>query len=100
MSQTKEQAAAMIAYLFQIMFERGEKLRHQEGSKESERNAGIIHALARSISILREDYGLYDRVIADAQPQPDDADAQPEQPQAEPAQYDQEREAPEEELTA
>lgn len=84
MSQTKEQASVMIGYLFQAMFERGEMLRKMAGSKEAIHNADIIHSLARSISILREDYGLYDRA-----PQPDDA--QPEQPQAEPAEYDQER---------
>ena len=87
MSQTKEQASVMIGYLFQAMFERGEMLRKQAGSKEAIHNADIIHSLARSISILREDYGLYDRAL-----QPD---AQPEQPQAEPAEWDTEN-APQE----
>ena len=84
MSSTREQADVMVSYLFQALFERGEMLRKMAGSKEAIHNADIIHSLARSISILREDYGLYDHIAAQA-------DAQPEQPQAEPAQYDQER---------
>ena len=95
MTDTKEQAAAMIAYLFQVMFERGEILRKDRtGSKEAERHAHIIHSLARSIAILREDYGLYDRAPLpdDAQPEPetdanqdttDDQDT-PEEPEEEP----------------
>ncbi len=73
MTATREQTNVMIAYLFQVMFERGEILRREAtGSKEAERHANIIHSLARSIAILREDYGLYDRA-----PLPDDAAPEP-----------------------
>jgi len=82
----------MVSYLFQVLFERAEMLRKEIDPKVGERHASIIHSIARSISILREDYGLYDRIATptaepDAQPQPE----QPQGPQVEPAEWDQER---------
>ncbi len=87
MSETKEQASVMIGYLFQIMYERGEMLRHAPATKDAERHAHIIHTLSRSIAILREDYGLYDRAPQEPQPQSD----APQPPPFEPAEWDQER---------
>lgn len=76
MSETRESINVMIAYLLQVMYERGEMLRKTHASKEAERDAGVILTLSRSISILREDYGMYDKLAAD---QPEPAAPQPEQ---------------------
>lgn len=84
MSGTRDQTNVMIGYLLQVMYERGEMLRKEAtGSKEGERHANIIGSLARSISILREDFGYYDR-----KPEPE---PEPDAPQVEPVEWDQER---------
>ena len=86
MSETRQQANVMISYLFQVMYERGEQLRKSAGPRDANDHAKVILSLSRSISILREDYGMYDRA-PEPQPEPDEEPA----PQTEPAEWDQER---------